>query len=118
MLETPTDVTVPVPGVNPSAVVTSLLVRVTAPVLVLKLVTPPPGLAHVPSALKKFDVPPPLPATTPGVVDVKMLGVSVMVPLLVTGEVLTLQVSSLDLHLLFLLKVLTILLLPLLISLI
>jgi hypothetical protein len=39
--ETPTLVTVPVPGVNPNAVVTSVEVKVTAPVLVLKLVTPP-----------------------------------------------------------------------------
>jgi hypothetical protein len=36
----PTDVTVPVPGVNPSAVVTSELVSVTTPVLVLKELTP------------------------------------------------------------------------------
>ena len=38
-----TEVTVPlpVPGMYPNAVVTSLLVNVTAPVRVLKLVTPP-----------------------------------------------------------------------------
>lgn len=55
---TPTDVTVPVPD---------------------------GGVAQFPSALKKLDVPPPDPATTPGVDGVKIFGVIVIVPLEVIG---------------------------------
>jgi hypothetical protein len=59
-LVSPTDVTVPLPP-------------------------PPGGVAQVPSARRKLAVPPPDAGTIPGNIEVKTLGVIVIVPAPVTG---------------------------------